>query len=185
MRANWSTKRCVGARAPWAASTACMMRAKVLSFAAAVTVYSNEPASLTVPANTGSPSVFSTGRLSPVIAAWLMVERPLVMVPSSAIRSPGLTRTHAFTATVLAATSCQLPSACNTVARSGVSCINPLMALRARSSDLASISSAIVNSTITIAASGHWPKKSAPVTAILISALMLRLPLRMAIQPFL
>jgi hypothetical protein len=67
----------------------------------------------------------------------------------------------------------------------GVSCIKPWMALRARSSDLASISSAMVNSTITMAASGHWPSSSAPVTAMLISALMFRLPLRMAIQPFL
>ena len=161
------------------------MRARVLSLAAAVTVYSKEPDSLMVPANTGSPSAFSTGRLSPVMGAWLIAERPLTIFPSSAIRSPGLIRTRASTATDLAATSCQLPSACKTVARSGVNCINPRMAFRARSSDLASISSAIVNNTITIAASGHCPRKSAPVTAMLIKALMLRLPLRMAIQPFL
>ena len=36
-----------------------------------------------------------------------------------------------------------------------------------------------------MAASGHWPNSSAPVTAMLISALMFRLPLRMATQPFL
>ena len=39
--------------------------------------------------------------------------------------------------------------------------------------------------TITIAASGHWPSAKAPVTAILIRALIFRLPLRMATQPFL
>ncbi|CFM09355.1 Uncharacterised protein [Bordetella pertussis] len=34
-----------------------------------------------------------------------------------------------------------------------------------------------------MAASGHWPMSIAPVTAMLIRALMLRLPLRTAIQP--
>jgi hypothetical protein len=68
---------------------------------------------------------------------------------------------------------------------SGVSCIRPLMALRARSSERASISSATVNSNITMAASGHWPISTAPVTAMLISALMLRLRFFRAIQPFL
>ena len=157
----------------------------MLSPAAAVTRYSNEPDSLIVPAKTGSPSAFSTGKLSPVIGAWLIADFPLTMLPSSAMRSPGLTRTRASTSTVLAATSSHAPSLCSTVARSGVSCINPLMALRARSSDLASISSATVNNTITIAASGHCPKRMAPVTAMLIRALMLRLKLRIAIQPFL
>ena len=58
------------------------------------------------------------------------------------------------------------------------------MALRARSSERASISSATLNRNITMAASGHWPISTAPVTAMLIRALMLRLPLRTAIQPF-
>lgn len=57
------------------------------------------------------------------------------------------------------------------------------MALRARSSERASISSATLNRNITMAASGHWPISTAPVTAMLISALMFRLPLRTAIQP--
>ena len=59
------------------------------------------------------------------------------------------------------------------------------MALRARSSDLASITSASVNSTITIAASGQWPINMAPVTAIDIRAFMFRLRFLSAIHPFL
>ncbi|MNE89145.1 hypothetical protein D3C80_1865310 [compost metagenome] len=69
MRENWSTKRWVGARAPWASSTALMMRASVDCPAAAVTRYSRAPAWLMVPANSLSPMAFSTGRLSPVIGA--------------------------------------------------------------------------------------------------------------------
>ncbi len=57
------------------------------------------------------------------------------------------------------------------------------MALRARSRDFASISSAMANSTLTIAASGHWPMSTAPVTAMLIRALMFRLRFFRAIQP--
>ncbi|MNP76941.1 hypothetical protein D3C76_1742740 [compost metagenome] len=71
------------------------------------------------------------------------------------------------------------------MACSGAICIRPLMALRARSSDLASISSATVNRNITIAASGHCPIRIAPVTAMLIKALMFRLRFFRAIQPFL
>ena len=181
---NWSTKRCVGARLPWADSTAAMMRAKVELLAAALTWYSNEPASLIVPANTASPTAFSTGKLSPVMGAWLMLELPLVSTPSSAKRSPGFTRTVLPTVTALANTSCHAPSACKTVAFSGLKSNKPRMALRARSSDLASINSAMVKSTITIAASGQWPMMTAPVTAIAIKALMFKLKFLSAIQPF-
>ena len=59
------------------------------------------------------------------------------------------------------------------------------MALRARSKDLASITSASANSTITIAASGQWPMSMAPVTAMDINAFMFRLRFLSAIQPFL
>lgn len=183
MRAKLSTKRCVGAFAPCASSTAWMIRASVVLLATAVTRYSNEPASLIVPAYTGSPSPFSTGRLSPVIGAWLTVERPATISPSRPIRSPGFTRTTAPSATCAASTVCHEPSGCLTVAVSGASRIRLWIALRARSSERASISSATVKSTITIAASGHWPIAIAPVTAMLISALMFRLPFVSAIQP--
>ena len=40
------------------------------------------------------------------------------------------------------------------------------MALRARSSDLASINSATMNNTITMAASGHWPSTGTPLSVV-------------------
>ena len=78
-----------------------------------------------------------------------------------------------------------LPRAVGLPARGGLGARSsrPRMALRARSSERASISSATLNRNITMAASGHWPISTAPVTAMLIRALMLRLPLRTAIQP--
>ncbi|MNF86069.1 hypothetical protein D3C84_684920 [compost metagenome] len=57
------------------------------------------------------------------------------------------------------------------------------MASRALSRERASISSAMAKSTLTMAASGHWPISRAPVTAMLISALMFRLRFFRAIQP--
>ncbi len=59
------------------------------------------------------------------------------------------------------------------------------MALRARSKALASMASDRLNSTMTMAASGYCPIRTAPVTATDMSALMFRLPLEMASQPFL
>ena len=120
-----------------------------------------------------------------MIGAWFTDERPLTISPSRPMRSPGLIRTTLPTVMAWASITRQDPSACCTEAVSGVSCTSPAIAWRARSSDFASISSAIVNSTMTIAASGHWPSANAPVTAMLISALMFRLPLLMATQPFL
>ncbi|MNR18921.1 hypothetical protein D3C85_1356800 [compost metagenome] len=120
-----------------------------------------------------------------MIGAWFTVECPWVTTPSSAMRSPGRRRTVAPTATCLAGTASQLPSGCWTVAVSGASSIRPRIALRARSSDLASITSARANRNITMAASGHSPMSIAPVTAIDISALMFRLRFLRAIQPFL
>jgi hypothetical protein len=59
------------------------------------------------------------------------------------------------------------------------------MALRARSSDFASITSANANRNMTMAASGQWPIAMPPVTAMAIRAFMFRLRFFSAIQPFL
>jgi hypothetical protein len=56
-------------------------------------------------------------------------------------------------------------------------------ARRARASERASMASASAKSTITIAASGHWPITTAPVTAMAISALMFSVRWRSAPQP--
>jgi len=119
------------------------MRAKVVLLASAVTITSRVPVSLMVPANTGSPGTLSTGMLSPVTGAWLTALVPTATVPSSGMRSPGLTRTMALTGTCAAATDFQLPSGWRTSAVSGVRSNRLLMALRARSTARPSINSAM------------------------------------------
>ena len=182
--AKRSTKLCVGARVACACSTAWMMRASVEFEAGAVTSNSKLPDALMVPAKTGSPTALSTGMLSPVTGAWLMLERPARSTPSIGTRSPGLTRSTAPTATWATGTVAQLPSAWRSDACSGASASRPWMALRARSTARASMASAIAYSAITIAASGHWPMAKAPLTATVISALMFRRPRRSAARPF-
>ena len=68
---------------------------------------------------------------------------------------------------------------------SGASASRLLMAPRARSTARASMASAIAYRAITIAASGHWLISTAPVTAMVISALMFSRPRNSAVSPFL
>ncbi|MNU54024.1 hypothetical protein D3C71_430720 [compost metagenome] len=161
------------------------MRASVVLAATAVTRNTSAPVWLMVPANTASPAALSTGMLSPVTGAWSMALVPSSTTPSSGTRSPGRMRATASSATASARTVCQLPSGCRTSACSGASASRLWMALRARSTARASMSSAMAYSAITIAASGHWPMMKAPVTATAISALMLRRPRTSAAKPFL
>mmetsp|Transcript_39062 Transcript_39062/g.91402 ORF Transcript_39062/g.91402 Transcript_39062/m.91402 type:complete len:290 (+) Transcript_39062:490-1359(+) len=160
------------------------MRSSVVSPLRERTSNSSVPRSLIVPAKTVSPGFFSTGMLSPVMGAWLTAEAPETTTPSSAMRSPGRTRTRAPSGTVSALTSSQRPSACFTSAVSGARSISLRIALRARSRLSASIISAMPNSQITTAASGHWPISAAPMTATVISRFMLSDRVRSAIQPF-
>ena len=138
-----------------------------------------------VPAKTVSPSDFSTGMDSPVMGAWFTVEWPLVTTPSRATFSPGRTRTMLPTATSRISMASQLPSACRTVALSGARASSSRMALRALSRDFASMASERLKRTMTMAASGNWPMRTAPVTATAMRAFMLRFRLETASQPFL
>src|SRR5690625_1930254 len=102
------------------------------------------------------------------------------------MRSPGgtLMRLSVGTWAVAQTTHCcWVSSHSETV--SGVMLSNCSTACRALSRERASIHSARANKDITIAASGHSPIAKAPVTAILIKALILRLRFLMATQPFL
>lgn len=119
------------------------------------------PRSLIVPANTVSPGALATGMLS-----------------------PGRTRIVAPIGTASAFISSQRPSAWRTRAVSGAKSISLRIALRARSRLSASIISAMPNSQITTAASGHWPISAAPMTAIVISRFRFSEPVFSAIQPF-
>ena len=114
-----------------------------------------------------------------------MAPFPFVTLPSSGTRSPGLMRTVAPMATAATGVADHAPLGPRTRASSGASSSNPLIALRARSTALASISSAMAYRAITMAASGHWPMRKAPVTATDIRALMLSLPRSSAAMPFL
>ncbi len=182
--AKRSTKACVGARLAWACSTAWMTRASWVSRAAAVTRSTKRPVWLSVPAYTASPTPLSTGRLSPVTGASSMALRPSSTTPSSASRAPGLARTTAPTGTCRADTARHWPSAPCCSTSSGAMRSKSPMAPRARSTARASRYSASAYSAITMAASGHWPISSAPVTATVISALMFRRPRRSASRPF-
>ena len=132
-----------------------MILARVVLLDKAVTSNSSSPVSLMVPANTWSPGALSTGMLSPVTGAWLMAPLPLVTLPSRGTLSPGLMRTVAPMATEATGVADHDPFAPRTSASSGASSSKPLMALRARSTALASMSSAIAYRAITMAASGH------------------------------
>lgn len=170
--AKRSTKRWVGARAPWACSTARMMRSSVVWPAAAVTRNSSSDWALSVPAYTGSPGALSTARLSPVTLDSSTALRPVVTTPSSGTRPPGRMRTVLSTATSAAGTVRHWPSGPRTSAWSGLSASRAPMASRARPTARSSMRSARAYSAITMAASGHWPIRNAPVTATAISALM-------------
>ena len=55
-----------------------------------------EPYKFIVPLNTSSPVLLSTGRDSPVKAAWLIDELPSMIIPSQGIISPGKTFIMSF-----------------------------------------------------------------------------------------
>ena len=72
---------------------------------------SKAPYWLTVPEETLSPADLSTGRLSPVITAWLMEVCPARITPSTGTVSPGRTRSRSPTRTSSAGTIFSPPSA--------------------------------------------------------------------------
>ena len=130
----------------------------------------SSPFWFTLPAYSGSPATLSASALSPVMGAWSTALCPCVTVPSSGTRAPGAMRTLAPSGTCATGVRCVLPSGCSTSAVSGARSSRLRMALRARSMAWSSMRSAAAYSAITMAASGHWPIKKAPVTATAISA---------------
>ena len=71
---------------------------------------SKAPNWLTVPLDTSSPTVLSTGRDSPVMTAWLMEVCPDRMTPSTGTPSPGSTRMTSPTCTCSAGMTRSAPS---------------------------------------------------------------------------
>jgi len=104
-----------------------------------------------LPPVTPEPSSFSTGVLSPVSIDSSADVVPLVTVPSTANRSPGLATTSSPTCTFEAGTVFSLPSRI-TVARGGARESSCRMALPALAFDLASRKRPIVIRVIIVAA---------------------------------
>lgn len=174
MAAKRSTKRWMGALPACACSTARTTRAISVSPGGVFTCISSSPCWFTLPAYSGSPAALSASWLSPVMGAWFTLLLPWVTVPSSGTCAPGAMRTVARSGTWSTGRLRVLPFGCCTSAVAGASCSSWRMAWRARSMAPSSMRSAATYSAMTIAASGHWPMRKAPVTATAMSAWMPR-----------
>ena len=105
-----SASRWIGAREPWASDTSRMIFARTVSEPMRVARKVRVPVVLSVPPTTRSSSRFATGRLSPVIIDSSTPEAPSVTTPSTAIVSPGRTRTRSPTRTSATDRSNSTPS---------------------------------------------------------------------------
>ena len=81
----------------------------------------NDPVPFTVPPATASPGCLCTGTGSPVIIDSSTALAPSMSLPSTGIRSPGLTRSRSPGITVESGTSVSVPSSCTRRATGGVS----------------------------------------------------------------
>ena len=91
------------------------------------------PSILMLPAITAEPRPFSTGRLSPVITASSAWDSPSMMTPSTAMRSPGRTRTSMPATTSRTGRSISVPfSTTTTFSRSAANSGSRSRAARAR-----------------------------------------------------
>ncbi len=108
-RAMVSAKRARSPLSACARSTSSTIVVNELSVPAAVVSTSKTPFALIAPAETLSPGTTSTGIDSPVIADVSRLERPAVMTPSVAMRSPGRTSRVCPTERSLAAISSDSP----------------------------------------------------------------------------
>ena len=86
-----SASRAMGALEEEASSTRRIIWDKVVSSPTFKALQTSLPALFIVADTTGSPGCFSTGILSPVIAASLMLEVPSTTTPSAGTRLPGFT----------------------------------------------------------------------------------------------
>ena len=108
--AQRSMMRTTGVLAASADSTRRIMRCSELSSPTRLACMSNAPSWLTVPLNTSSPTPLSTGRDSPVIRDWSMAVCPQIITPSTAMLSPGSTRSTSPIFTASAGTTTSPPS---------------------------------------------------------------------------
>ena len=136
----------------------------------------SRPRPFTVPANSSSPSFFSTGTDSPVSADSLRSEVPRRITASTGTRSPGRTTRVSPGRTSSAGTIRSSPPGppTRTTARSGEEANRSAVARRARSRLRASSVLARAKRVTTTAASVHSPRKAAPPIEIVIRAFIPR-----------
>ena len=89
--ATRSAKAWIGARVRWAAAAMSTIRASTVSAPTRSAVITKLPRVFRLPPITGVPGDFSTGCDSPVSMDSSTAELPVSTVPSTGIRSPGLT----------------------------------------------------------------------------------------------
>ena len=106
----------MGALEAEASSTRRMIWERVVSSPTLVARQTSRPALFMVADTTGSPGLFSTGMLSPVIAASLMLEVPSSITPSTGIRLPGFTTNKSFFISCSVGISFSVPSAMRRIA---------------------------------------------------------------------
>ncbi len=149
---------------------------------AALTFIVTLPVKLMLPANSWSPWFFSSGKLSPVKALASTSVLPSCKIPSRGILSPALTLTRLFTLISATGIDCHCSST-KVKAVLGVRANNSARLALAFSTVRSSSLLARVNSTITIAASDHWPIIKAPVTATVIKEFTFKRLFIMEFQP--
>ena len=157
-------KAWVLALASCASSTRWMMRARVVSDPVPVASTCRNPPRETVPANTWSSVVLSTGIDSPVIEASSTAPTPDRTRPSTGTFAPLLTRTVSPTRTSPAGTTSWPPSR-RTTAVSGATAISSASAERVRLRVAASRAWPMAKRKVTAAASQKFPMATAPMAA--------------------
>ena len=105
-----SANFCTGAFVACASRTSLAMRAKVVSAPTRVARTNSRPFMFTVADVTASPTVTSTGTLSPVTMLMSTLDEPSVTTPSAAIFSPGRTTTMSPSRTTEAGIDTSSPS---------------------------------------------------------------------------
>ena len=132
-----SASLAIGALLALASSTSCMILANVVSLPTRVALKRIEPLLFIVAPTTLSPTPFSTGMLSPVIAASSSAVEPSKITPSTGTLAPGLTITVSPITTSSTAISRSCPSR-QTKAVCGARSISLLIASLVFPLDLAS-----------------------------------------------
>ena len=126
--ATLSASCAIGALLALASSTRRMICASVVSSPTRSARHFKKPALFTVAETTWSPACFSTGTLSPVMAASSTLELPSSTMPSTGTRLPGFTRKMSPFCRLSVGTSFSCPSPVTRIATLGARFISLVIA---------------------------------------------------------